>query len=240
LDVLLLHAGIADHRMWAPQVEALEAAGHRAIASDLPGYGDAPLRPGSVDYAAEAAALLERPAAVVGASFGGRVALALAVSRPELVERLVLVGAALGGWEWSEAAGAALEEEETLLEAGDLRAAAEQQARMWLAPGTAADVHELTVAMTLRSYEQQLPMEDQVRAVWPEPPAEARLGEIVVPALVVVGSEDLDDVHAMSGRIAAELPDARLVTIEGAGHLPSLERPDELNRLLLDFLQDGV
>jgi pimeloyl-ACP methyl ester carboxylesterase len=222
--------------MWASQVEALEAAGHRALAPDLPGYGDAPLEPGTVDYAAEAAALLELPAAVVGASFGGRVALALAVSQPELVERLVLVGAALGGWEWSEAASSGLEEEEALLEAGDLRGAAEQQARMWLAPGAAADVHELTVAMALRSYEQQLPMEDQVRAVWPQPPAEARLGEIGVPALVVVGSEDLDDVHAMSGRIAAELPAARLVTIEGAGHLPSLERPDEFNRLLLDFL----
>jgi pimeloyl-ACP methyl ester carboxylesterase len=61
-----------------------------------------------------------------------------------------------------------------------------------------------------------------------------------VPTLVVVGSEDLDDVHAMAGRIAAELPDARLVTIEGAGHLPALERPEELNRLLLGFLQDGV
>jgi pimeloyl-ACP methyl ester carboxylesterase len=107
---------------------------------------------------------------------------------------------------------------------------------MWLAPGTAADVHELTAAMALRSYEQQQPMEDQVRAVWPEPPAEARLGEIGVPALVVVGSDDLDDMHAMAGRLAAELPDARLVTIEGAGHLPSLERPEELNRLLLSFL----
>jgi pimeloyl-ACP methyl ester carboxylesterase len=226
--------------MWAPQVEALEDAGHRVVAPDLPGYGDAALRPGTVDYAAEAAALLERPAAVVGASFGGRVALALAVSRPELVERLALVAAALGGWEWSEAAGAGLEEEEALLEAGDLRGAAEQQARMWLAPAAPVDVRELTVAMTLRSYEQQLPLEDQVRTVWPEPPAEARLGEIGVPALVVVGSEDLDDMHAMSGRIAAELPDARLVTIEGAGHLPSLERPEELNKLLLGFLQDGV
>jgi 3-oxoadipate enol-lactonase len=240
VDVLLLHAGIADARMWAPQVEALEAAGHRALAPDLPGYGSAALEPGTIDYAAEAGRWLDGPAAVVGSSFGGRVALALTVSRPELVERLVLVGAALGDWEWSEAAAAGLEEEEALLERGDLRAAAEQQARMWLAPGAAAAVHELTVDMTLRSYEQQLPMEDQVRAVWPEPPAEARLGEIAVPTLVLVGSEDLEDMHAMAGRLAAEIPDARLVTVEGAAHLPSLERPEELTRLLLDFLQDGV
>ena len=226
--------------MWAPQVAALEAAGHRVQAPDLPGYGRASLQPGTVDYAAEAAGWLDGPAAVVGASFGGRVALALAVSRPELVERLVLVGAALGGWEWSDEARAGLEEEEGLLERGDLRGAAEQQARMWLAPGAAAADHELTVDMTLRSYEQQLPMEDQVRAVWPEPPTEQRLGEIAVPALVVLGSEDVADMAAMSGRLAAEIPSARLVTIEGAGHLPSLERPDDFNRLLLGFLENGV
>jgi 3-oxoadipate enol-lactonase len=226
--------------MWAPQIDALVAAGHGVAAPDLPGYGNASLEPGAVDYAAEAAGSLAGPAAVVGASFGGRVALALAVSRPELVERLVLVGAALGGWEWSQPAAALLEEEEALLERGDLHAAAEQQARMWLAPGAEPGIHELTVDMTLRSYEQQLPMEDQVQAVWPEPPAEQRLGEIAVPTLVVLGSEDLEDMTAMSGRLAAEIPGARLVTIEGAGHLPSLERPDDFNRLLLDFLENGV
>ena len=226
--------------MWAPQVAALEAAGHRVQAPDLPGYGRASLQPGTVDYAAEAAGWLDGPAAVVGASFCGRVALALAVSRPELVERLVLVGAALGGWEWSEAAQTGLEEEEALIERGDLRGAAEQQARMWLGPGADPAVHELTVDMTLRSYEQQLPMEDQVRTVWPEPAAEQRLGEIGLPTLVVLGSEDLADMAAMSGRLAAEIPEARLVTIEGAGHLPSLERPDDFNPLVLDFLQNGV
>jgi 3-oxoadipate enol-lactonase len=240
VDVLLLHAGIADGRMWAPQIRALVVAGHRVGAPDLPGYGEAPLEPGTVDYVAAAAAALKQPSAVVGCSFGGRVALELTATRPELVERLMLVGAALGSWEWSPEARAGLDEEEAALERGDLRGAAEQQARMWLAPGAPADVHELTVDMTLRSYEQQLPMEDHVRAVWPEPPAEQRLGEIAVPTLVVHGSEDIADMTAMSGRLAAEIPGARLVTIEGAGHLPSLERPDDFNRLLLGFLQNGV
>jgi 3-oxoadipate enol-lactonase len=222
--------------MWAPQVEALTAAGHRVQAPDLPGFGDAPLEPGTVGYVAVVAAWLERPAAVVGCSFGGRIALGLAVTRPELVERLVLVGAALGNWEWSPEARAELDAEEAALERGDLRRAAEQQAQMWLAREATADVHKLTVAMTLRSYEQQLPVEDQVRTVWPERPAAQRLGEIGVPTLVVVGSEDVDDIKAMAGRFTAEIPEARLVTIEGAGHLPSLERPEEFNPLLLDFL----
>ena len=237
MNVLLLHAGIADSRMWAAQVEALEAAGHRVLAPDLPGYGDAPLEPGTIDYVAHVAGLLDDPAAVVGCSFGGSVALELAVARPELVERLVLVGSNVRGWEWSEAAETGFAEEEALVEAGDLAGAARQQAEMWLAPGASREARELTEAMTLRTYEQQMPMDGQVTGAWPEPVALERLGEIGVPTLVVVGAQDHEDIQAMARKLAAEIQGARLETIEGAGHLPSLEQPDELNRLLLDFLR---
>ena len=161
-DVLLLHAGIADGRMWAPQVAALEADGHRALAPDLPGFGDAALEPGTIDYVGFAASLLDRPATVVGCSFGGRIALELAAARPELVERLVLIGAGLGSWDWSESAQAGFAEEEEAIERGELAAAAAQQARMWLADDASPDVRALTEAMTLRSYDQQLPVEGQV------------------------------------------------------------------------------
>ena len=235
-DVLLLHAGIADSRMWEPQIEALEAAGHAADAPDLPGFGDRALEPGVVDYVGFAAARLDEPAAVVGCSFGGRVALELAAARPELVDRLVLVAPGLGSWSWSDAAQALFAEEEELLEAGDLASAAAQQARMWLAPDAGSDVRALTEAMTLRSYEQQLPLDGQVRVEWPKPAAESRLEELAVPTLVVVGSEDVEDIRAMCTLLVERLPNARLETVAGAGHLPGLEQPEELNRLLLDFL----
>jgi 3-oxoadipate enol-lactonase len=236
VNVLLLHAGIADRRMWAPQVAALESAGHAVTTPDLPGFGDEPLEPGTIDYVAVAAEQLDGPGAVVGSSFGGRIALELALARAELVERLVLIGAGLGNWDWSEAAQAGLADEEVLLERGDLAGAARQQAEMWLAPRAAADVRELTEAMTIRSYEQQLPLEGRVTGSWPEPPASEQLDRIDVPTLVVVGSEDVEDMRTIAERLAAGIPGARLETIEGAGHLPSLERPDELNRLLLEFL----
>jgi pimeloyl-ACP methyl ester carboxylesterase len=236
-DVLLLHAGIADRRMWAPQIEALETAGHRVVAPDLPGFGDAALEPGTIAYVDSTASLLDGPATVVGCSFGGRVALELTGARPDLVERLVLIGAGLGSWKWSESAQAGFAEEEEALERGDLAAAAAQQARMWLADDAAPDVRRLTEAMTIRSYEQQLPLEGQVQAVWPDESVETRLAEIDVPTLVIVGSEDVADVKVVAEQLAAEIPGALLETIEGAGHLPSLERPDELNRLLLDFLR---
>jgi pimeloyl-ACP methyl ester carboxylesterase len=235
-DVLLLHAGIADSRMWKPQAEALAAAGHRVVAPDLPGYGEARLEPGEVDYVAFAAAALAGPAAVVGCSFGGRVALELAVARPELVQRLVLVGAGLGAWEWSDLARSGFAEEEQAFERGDLAAAAAAQARLWLADDAAADVRALTEEMTLLSYELQMPVEDEVSVRWPEPGARERLHEIAVPTLVVVGSEDVPDMIEIADLLTAQIPAARRETIEGAGHLPSLERPEALSRLLLEFV----
>ena len=238
--MLLLHAGIADSRSWASQVEALRAAGHEPVAPDLAGFGDEPLVPPTVDHVGFAAEKLGERGAVVGNSFGGRVALELARARPDLVERLVLVAPGLARTPWSAESEALFAEEEELLEAGDLEAAARQQAAMWLAPDAAEEVRALTEAMTLRSYEQQHPVGDEVRATWPEPSAEARLAEIDVPTLLVAGDRDRPELVELVRRLAAELPDARLETIAGSGHLPSLERPEALNALLLDFLDDGV
>ena len=67
---------------------------------------------------------------------------------------------------------------------------------------------------------------------------EERLGEVDVPTLIVVGDEDLPDMAEIARdprRRDRRRPRSRRSS--GAGHLPSLERPDELNRLLLDFLQ---
>src|SRR4029453_13758287 len=76
--VVLLHAGVADRRMWAAIVPVL-AERYRVLAPDLPGYGDAPLSPGPFSNASEVLAFLDDQdiahASLVGASFGGRVAL---------------------------------------------------------------------------------------------------------------------------------------------------------------------
>jgi pimeloyl-ACP methyl ester carboxylesterase len=225
--------------MWAPQVEALRAAGHEPVALDLPGWGEEPLRPGRLSYVEFVAERLDGPAAVVGCSFGGRVALELAVERPELVERLVLVNAALPGWEWSERVQQANDAEEEALDRGDLAAAAEAN-MIWLGPGAGEDVRALVRAMTVRNFELVLPVYEEVEGVPVEPPANERLGEIGVPTLVVLGGDDVEDVAAIADVLEAGIADTRRTTIEGAAHLPSLERPEALNRLLLDFLDDGV
>jgi 3-oxoadipate enol-lactonase len=235
-DVVLLHAGIADARMWRSQLESF-APEHTVHAFDLPGFGSEPLVPGRLSYVDWVAERTPAGAAVVGCSFGGRIALDLALTRPELVGRLVLVAAALGGWEWSEGAQAGFAEEEEALERGDFAAAADSQVRMWLAGGYEPAVGDLVHEMTLRTYDLQLPMEGEGEVVWPEPAARERLGEVAAPTLVVVGSEDVPDMVELATLLERSIAGATKIVIDGAGHLPSLERPQAFDRTVLAFLR---
>jgi pimeloyl-ACP methyl ester carboxylesterase len=96
-------------------------------------------------------------------------------------------------------------------------------------------VVELVATMQRDAFEAQLGVDAELEEL--DPPFARRLGEIDVPALVVVGEDDLEDFHGIAARLAAELPRARpVVTVAGAAHLPALERPEETAALLRDFL----
>ena len=245
--VLLLHAGIADSRMWQPQVEVLAAAGYRVIAPDLRGFGERPLEPAPFSHLRNVEGSLDGPAAVVGSSLGGRVALELACHRPDLVLRLVLIAPALPGWGWSDETRAGWAAEEAAFDLGDFATAAEASVRMWVdGPNRSPDevdpgVRTAVTAMVLRSYELQ-------ESAWEagareedvlDPPVSERLHEISCPTLVLVGEEDLADMQAIAAHIADAVEEARLVTVPETAHVPSLERPDEVNALLLAFLGEG-
>jgi pimeloyl-ACP methyl ester carboxylesterase len=70
----------------------------------------------------------------------------------------------------------------------------------------------------------------------PEEPALGRLGQIAVPTLIVVGEQDIPDVHAHSGALEAGIRGATRVVLPGSGHLPHLEVSDAFNRIVLEFL----
>ena len=70
----------------------------------------------------------------------------------------------------------------------------------------------------------------------PDPPAAGRLGEVAAPALVLVGEHDRPDIHAMAAALAAGIPRAQRVLLGGTAHLPNMERPEEFNRVVLEFL----
>jgi 3-oxoadipate enol-lactonase len=234
---ILLHAGIADSRMYRQQVQTLAPA--RTL--DLPGFGRTPLESDTVDYRAFVRRTLpDEPVTLIGTSLGGTIALELALESPERVAALVLVGSGLDGHEWSEEVRAFGEEEEAALERGDLDAAVDANVRLWLADGAAPEVRELVADMQRNAFELQKGHE-QLRMVRLEPPASGRLADVQAPTLVVTGDEDVRDIHEIADKLVAEIPGAERATIAGAGHLPSLERPDEFDRVVLGFLgQHGV
>ena len=157
-------------------------AGFEVLAPDLRGFGERPLDSEPFSHARDAEALLDGPAAVVGASLGGRVALELAVLRPDLVERLVVIAPGMPGWPWSDETRAGWAAEEAAFEQGDLEAAAEASVRLWIdgprrQPGRGRPGAAVTVAeMTLRSYELQSVDEHEEQAAL-DPPINERLGE---------------------------------------------------------------
>jgi 3-oxoadipate enol-lactonase len=241
-DVLLLHAGIADSRMWEPLADRLVAAGYRTIAPDLQGFGRTPLAPGIVSNAGDLVGLLDElgipEAAVVGASFGGRVALELALRAPERVRALALLGSGLDAFEWSIELETFDAEETAALEREDVEDAVRANVRMWVTRrGRAVDpaVVDLVAAMQRDVFAAQIGVEAEFEDN--RPPVAERLREIAAPALVVVGADDVEDFHGVARRLAAELPAAEpLVTIEAAAHLPALERPAEVADVLVPFL----
>jgi len=243
--VLLIHEGICDSRMWEPQWRTFPQA-HRTVRCDLRGFGRTPLPAERYSNARDVAELLDRlelgAAALVGVSLGGRVALEVALARPELVDRLVLVGAGLPDHAWSDAVRRYGEEEEAALARSDLEAAVEANLRMWV-DGPRRRPHEvdpavrrLVAEMQRCAFELQLPVWDEAEEELLVPDVGSRYVELRVPTLVLVGGEDVSDMHTLAERLASGIPGARKEEIPGAAHVPSLERPEEFDRLVLTFL----
>lgn len=179
-------------------------------------------------------------AALVGNSLGARIALELALAHPERVTALALVGPPPIGEPRSPELAGFDEREDALLEAGGIEEAVELNLRTWLAQPS-PQVRRRVGTMQRRAFEVQLAAYEQEPKPGPvswlaDPPVWERLGDVAVPTLVVVGGRDVAEVRAAASRLAREMPDARREVVAGAGHLPGLERPEEFNRIVLDFL----
>jgi 3-oxoadipate enol-lactonase len=243
--LLLLHAGVADSRMWDDQWQPF-ARRYRSIRYDLPGFGKSQLPDSPYAAHEEVASLLRllgvRQAHVVGTSWGGRIALDFALTHPEMVSALVLVCPSVSGDQPSAAVRRFGEEEEALLERGDLAAATELNLRMWVdGPRRAPDQVDPSVRERVREMQHHaftVPEPQGFELLPLEPPANERLEEVRAPTLVVVGDHDLKDKLALADRLASKIPDAHKVVIPGAAHMVSMEQPDEFNRVVLDFLAE--
>ena len=244
--VVALHAGVADRRAWAWCTPAWVDDGWRVVSYDRRGFGDSEWDAAPHDHVADLVAVLDDRAVdravLVGNSMGGAVAIDTALARPERVRALVLVGSAVTGdppieWVSTEAERALEAEIEAADEAGDLERVNALECHYWL---DGPDQPEGRVAGEAR----QLFLSMNGRALaapdvgeWQQPPsAWPRLGQIAVPTLVVAGSLDERMVLAMAARLAGDIPDARLVELDGSAHLPAIDASERFAGVVAGFL----
>jgi pimeloyl-ACP methyl ester carboxylesterase len=232
--VVFIHAGGVDGRMWHPLTERLD--GMRLHVPDLRGHGSTPLPPGEYADAEDLLRMFDdlriRRATVVGASFGGWVALQLATKAPERVRAVALLASTKldrDDSEWSPEIAAFREKEAALVEAGDIDGAVALGLRVWKPrPG----VRDLVEEMTRDAFVLQQGVEAERR----ELPVD--LAAIAVPTLVVSGGKDpMPDFAQIADQLAAEIGGAERAVIKDAGHLIALERPDATAELLQPWLE---
>jgi 3-oxoadipate enol-lactonase len=235
MDIVLIHSGVTDSGEW-DAVRPLLERDHRVVTPELPGFGTTPLEPGEHSLADDVLDTFDGRAVLVGTSFGGRAVLEATLAAPERVAKLVLINA--NPFAWSEQVQRVQEQEDALFEAGRFEDAAELMARSWLVgpqrePGDVdGGLYERVHSMALCGYGLQAGVDASVRRV------EIQLEQITAPTLVVRGALDWPDVAAAADRFVRELSDAREVVIDGCAHLPTLERPDEIARLIREFVAE--
>jgi 3-oxoadipate enol-lactonase len=246
--VVLMHEGVCDLRMWDELVPVL-ASEFTVLRYDMRGYGDSTMPPGPFAQSRDALGLMDHVglerAALVGVSYGGRVALDTAFVAPDRVTALVLASAGLRDHEWSREVQEFGDEEERLLdEEGNIEAATDLNVRLWVdGPKRGPDpvreqVRERVRVMQQRAFEVQVPAYEATPAPGPEEPVDLDLAKVRAPALVIVGDADVPDFVAIGEKFEAELPDARLVVLPDTAHTIPLERPDEFRDLTLEFLRE--
>lgn len=245
--LLLLHAGIANLRMWDPQVEAL-AADHFVIRFDSRGFGQTTSEDVRFSNRDDARAVLDHlgiaAATLVGCSRGGSIAIDVAAETPERVRGLVTIGSGPSGFpevELTDVEDAAFDRVDEAFEAKDWHRLARLEVALWaigplrreedLDPEFVSLAYELNRVNVVHAEECPVP-------VPLDPPAFDRLVDIEVPALVTVGAFDITPVLAQYEYLLSALPNARGVTFRDAAHLPSVELPAEFEQVLLDWLTE--
>ncbi len=240
--LILLHAGVADGRMWDDQF-AVFAQRFRTLRYDLRGFGRSAMPAGRFSHHDDVAGLLDylqvQRAIVLGISFGGKVAIDFALAYPQRVLALVLAAPTIGGSEPSERVIEFWEQEELAIARGDLDTAVELNLRLWVdgphrQPGEVnARVRQTVGQMQRDIFQMEIP--EDVEVVRLEPAANGRLAEIAAPTLVLVGALDLPEMLEQATWLAEHIPNAQFATISGTAHMLNMEKPEQFNQIVGNF-----
>ena len=239
--VVLIHAGVANLRMWDEQVAALRDR-YRMIRYDTRGFGrtetDAVEFSNRADIAAVLDHLGEETAHVVGFSRAGSIALDFALEFPDRVRSLVVGAGGISGYE--SPAGSpddTWELPDKLTEAKDWEGLAEWGAAFWgdgpgQPRGRSRSARDRVHDWELANYRAE---KEEGKPIVLDPPAAGRLDELKAPLLVLLGTFDEPGTSGSMRHLADSVPGARLEVFETA-HMINLEQPERFNALLGEWL----
>ena len=233
VPIVFLHGVGSDKSVWHPQLDHFGEE-RRAIAFDYPGYGDSDRAPEGTtrdDYASAILSAMERlgieRAHICGLSLGGIVAIAMHHRAPARCTSLILADTFAVHPE-----GRAIYQR-SLAGSGDLAAMAEARVDLLIAQPADPEVRREVVDTMSRIDPASYRI--GAEAVWLADQRD-RAGAIAVPTLIVVGDQDFITPADLSNELVDLIPDARMQVIAGAGHLTNLEKPDEFNSIVGEFL----
>lgn len=247
-DVILLHGLMSSTYEWAKNIDAL-AARHRVWAIDLIGFGFSS-RVAEPAYSLKYHARSIREfldaqgiarASIVGHSLGGGIALQFAHDFPERADKLILIDPAAYIYTWFKALQLAARVPGLPRTVGSIMLCNPRVHRSALrnALGDPARLDERALDARMRASRVKGTL-DALLAMGASPHASEMpegLNETAAPTLIIWGDQDLVLPLRHAERLARDLPNAELVILEGAGHIPNEEFPDVVNRLMLDFLR---
>ena len=241
--VLLLHGLGSDGSSWSYQLPELSKTGYRAIAPDARGFGSSsypPKKHNIATLAHDMIGLLDAldcgPVHLVGISLGGITGLQLALDHPDRIRKLVLINAA------------------ARLFPDDLKTTLYYLARllMVMTVGIERQAHLVAHRLFPNPEEQTLRqlLIQQISAANPRAyrrtmlalarfDVTSRLDSLKSPTLVVTGSADSTILPQRQSEMARRIPGARQVTLQDGGHALTVQRPDDVNAIILEFLENG-
>jgi 3-oxoadipate enol-lactonase len=239
--IVLLHGYPFNRSLWSEQIIMLSTA-YRVIAPDLRGFGDSDAAPGTatMDVMAQDVVLLLNHleiarATICGLSMGGYVALALYKQLPSRVRALVLADTRAQS-DSEEAKPNRYQQAEKALSEG-MAGIADAMWPKLLTPETVSKRPE--VVKHVRDMMLQAKPEGAaaaLRGMAERDDQTELLAKIAVPTLVIVGAGDAITPVADSEKMHRAIPNSRLVILENAGHVSNLERTEQFNDALLEFL----
>jgi pimeloyl-ACP methyl ester carboxylesterase len=242
--LVLVHAGIADRRMWDGQLGAF-AEDHRVIRYDMRGCGRSETSEGAPfslhdDLRGVLDSLGIERASFVGCSIGAKTVIDFALDQPWRVRALVLVCPTVSGFESDEEPPEEWEELVKADEAGDQERVSELEVRIWVdGPYRGPErvdpaVRDLVREMNLIALQNESALGEERPA---DPPAVKRLAEIRIPVLVITGELDRPELNARADLLARSIARAQKFVVSETAHVPNMEKPEEFNRVVLGFLR---